>query len=245
MSGVRSGRAPSRGGVGINYLVAGDDDGRPPIVFVPGVTDVADDYREILGALGRRVAVIDLRGRGRSDVPARGYALDDHVADVASVVAEVTSGPVHLMTFSRGTSYALGWAFTDPGRVWSVAIGDYPAREIALPPGLASRFLEGRWRGSPVTDRIAPEAFRCLVDDAVGREMWEELGQLRIPVLVVRAGAGGPLDAEGCERYRQAVADVEIVTFDDSPHDIFRPDRTRYLELVRRHVERAEQVRIP
>ena len=59
------------------------------------------------------------------------------------------------MTFSRGTCYALGWTEQHPGRVRSISIGDYPAREIPISPDIHPTFSLGRWRGTPVADRIA------------------------------------------------------------------------------------------
>ena len=38
----------------------------------------------------------------------------------------------------------------------------------------------------------------------------------------------------GCSRT------LQLVEFDDSPHDIFRPERGRYPRLIHQHVERAE-----
>ena len=112
------GRWAANGTVRIYYLDSGG--AGPPIVFVPGFTDVADDYLPILGDFGRRFVVMDLRGRGRSDTPTAGYALADHAADIAAVIGEVTDGPVHLMSFSRGTCYALAWGCAHPDRVLSV-----------------------------------------------------------------------------------------------------------------------------
>lgn len=63
------------GDVRIHYLDSGGDDRGAPIVFVPGMTDVAEDYRAVLPSFGRRTAVVEVRGHGRSDAPARGYDL--------------------------------------------------------------------------------------------------------------------------------------------------------------------------
>ena len=59
-----------------------------------------------------------------------------------------------------------------------------------------------------------------------------------MPVLVGRGAAGGILRDADVERYRAAVADVEVVTFDDAAHDLFRPDRTAYPRAVADFVSR-------
>ncbi len=107
---------------------------------------------------GRRTVVLEIRGHGRSSSPAHGYDLPTLCRDVGAVVDAVTDGPVHLVTFSRGTSYALGWAMENPDRVRSVAIGDYVPEERVLTSDQARQLLDGRWRGSPVQTRLDERA---------------------------------------------------------------------------------------
>ena len=118
-------RFTQNGDARLHYLDSGGDDRGASIVFVPGMTDIADDYTEVLRFFGRRTVVVELRGHGRSNAPTSGYDLVTLSADVGAVVDAVTDGPVHVVTFSRGTSYAIAWALTHPSRVRSLAIGDY------------------------------------------------------------------------------------------------------------------------
>ncbi|WP_099021640.1 alpha/beta fold hydrolase [Mycolicibacterium palauense] len=232
-------RHTQHGDARLHYLDSGGDDHRAPIVFVPGMTDLASDYTEVLASFGRRTAVVELRGHGGSGAPADGYDFPTLSGDVGAVVDAVTDGPVHLVTFSRGTSYALGWALGHPERVRSVAIGDYPPEEKTLADGQAEDLLAGRWRGSSVGDRLDRDAAMKTFAAARDRSMWEPLSRLAVPLLVVRSGAGviGDDDWARCRRDFPA---AELVEFGDSPHDIFRPDRHRYPRLVKELVERAE-----
>jgi non-heme chloroperoxidase len=234
----------SNGPVKLHYLDTDggdtDEDERAPIVFIPGLTDNVADYAPIIGDFGRRVIVVELRGRGLSDTPDDGYALADHAGDIAAVVNAVTSGPVHLMAFSRGTCYALEWASENPERVLSMSIGDYPAREVVLPDGFYDGFMASNWRGTPVADRISPVAVSGIARESVGRPFWEELAGWDIPVLVVRSASGGPVTDEDWERYRTDLPGAKLVTFHDSPHDIFRPERMSYPLLVLENIARAE-----
>jgi non-heme chloroperoxidase len=230
----------ANGTVRVHYLDSDPEGEGPPIVFIPGLTDVADDYESILGEFGRRVIVIDLRGRGLSDAPDDGYALADHAGDIAAVVSAVTAGPVHLMTFSRGTCYGLTWAADNMECVGSIAIGDYPAREIIFPPDFFHEFMAGSWRGTPVEDRLARSALRGIVDQAVGRTFWDELGQFDRPMLAVRCGSFGTITEADWSAYGDLGPNVQRVIFEDSPHDLFRRDRLRYPHLVRDLVDRAD-----
>jgi pimeloyl-ACP methyl ester carboxylesterase len=234
------------GPVRIHYLDSGAGEaGRAPLVFVPGLTDVADDYLPVLGEFDRRTLVVDLRGRGASAAPDAGYAFADHVGDLEAVADAAGVGRFHLATFSRGTPYGLGFAFARPDRVLSVSIGDYPAREIGLPAGVSDSLAAGRWRGDAVLDRISEGALRGVAAQSVERPLWDQLGALGCPVLVMRGGRTGRrghqlVDGDAEDRYRRAVPGVEIVTFDGSSHDLFRPDPTRYPRLVADFTARHE-----
>ncbi len=226
--------------VRIHYLDSGGDDHGAPIVFVPGMTDVADDYIEVLPLFGRRTTVVEVRGHGESGAPASGYDLAMLSADVGAVVDAVTDGPVHVVTFSRGTSAAIAWALDHSDRVRSLSIGDYVPEEKVLAPDLSRRLLNGRWRGTPVSERLNMDAGVKTFQAAADRCFWDELAALRLPLLVVRSSERVLVGDDEWARYKQMFPHARLVDFDDSPHDIFRPDRGRYPRLVREHVNRAD-----
>lgn len=226
-------RFTENGETRIHYLDAGGPDRGAPIIFVPGMTDVAADYVEIMPLLGRRTVVVEIRGHGRSDAPESGYDLATLSADVGAVVDAVTDGPVHLMTFSRGTTYAIGWAVAHPDRVRSIAIGDYVPAEIVLPDAHIHRLLDGRWRGRPVRERLNYDAALKTFGAAQGRSFWEPLSRLQPPLLVVRSPNSPLVDDTAWERYKRSFPHAQLHEFHDSPHDIFRPDRARFPKLVR------------
>jgi pimeloyl-ACP methyl ester carboxylesterase len=228
-------RFADNGGLRIRYL----DNDPPgaiglPIVFVPGITDFADDYHAVLGHLPpRRMLVIELRGRGGSDAPPTGYSVPELATDVGAVLAAEGIDRFHLMSFSRGTTPALEVAFGNRDRIATLSIGDYLAAEVALPPAFVDSQWESRWRGTPIPERVARHVLDGIQRDAVGRELWDEVGALGVPVLVARGGgAGGILQDEQVERYRAHVPGVEVVTIPDAGHDLFRPDRLAYPNAV-------------
>jgi non-heme chloroperoxidase len=219
------------------------------VVFVPGMTDVAADYDSLAGVIDRRTIVIDLRGHGLSDAPADGYGMAEHVGDIDAVVnaAVGPDRPVHLMTFSRGTGYAFGWIDEHRERVLSLSIGDYPAREIAIPVTVADTLLQSTWRGTPVSERLDRGAAVGKFAASRDHPRWDLVAAIAaggVPVLVVRSTAAAPMTDDDWVRYHQLDVPIELVEFDDSPHDIFRPDRTRYPRLVAELIERAD-ARLP
>ncbi|PRC47927.1 alpha/beta hydrolase, partial [Mycobacterium sp. ITM-2017-0098] len=197
--------------------------GGAPVIFVPGFTCVADDYLEILPVLGRRTVVVELRGHGRSTAPDGPFDSDALAADVGVVVDAVTAGPVHLMTFSRGTTYALGWALANRGRVRSISIGDYVPEEIELADDVIFGLLDGRWRGTPVSERVDGDAAVATLRAARSQSFWEPLSQWQPPLMVVRSPNTPVVSDADWDRYRALFPAAKLHEFVDSPHDIFRP----------------------
>jgi pimeloyl-ACP methyl ester carboxylesterase len=209
-------------------------------LFSPGLSDFADEYREMLDFFApRRVLVVEVRGRGHSEAPVAGYAAADHVADLDGVLEEEEIDRFHLMTFSRGTSWGLMLALSQPDRVASISIGDYRAVEVALPPNFAESQLRSRFRGRLMSDRIAEPVLDRLAADSTGRELWLHLGLLPCPLLVAyAAGHRGLLSEDSITRYREARPDVEVVAVPKASHDLFHPDPLYYPRAVAEFIDR-------
>jgi pimeloyl-ACP methyl ester carboxylesterase len=220
-------------GVRIRYLDRAPDAAVGfPVVFVPGLVDVVDDYHESFVDFDRRVLVVELRGRGRSDAPADEYSAEAQASDVEAVIDAAGLGAFHLMTFSRGTTPGLLAALRGNREVLSVSIGDYLAGEIGLPADFVDRMWEGRWRGTPNSERVQRHALAGIQASSQPRELWDAVGGMALPVLVARGGDGSFVDDAAADRYRAAIPDVEIIDIPGSGHDIFRPSRSAYPRAV-------------
>ena len=224
-------RWTSRSGPRIRYLDnAPDAPVGLPILFSPGLSDLADEYLELLEFFApRRVLVVEVRGRGGSEAPPSGYTARDHAADLRAVLDEEAIDRFHLMTFSRGTTWGLQLALDDPSRVVSIAIGDYRAVEVGLPADFVDRQLRTTFRGRPIGERIPRHVLEQVAAHSRARELWDDLGRLPCPLLVAQPGGdGGMVTDEVVARYRSVRPDVEVVVVPDAPHDVFRPDRLAY-----------------
>src|SRR5689334_9334438 len=84
-----------------------------------------------------RGVIVDVRGRGRSDVPDTGYRWEDHIGDLHAVVEATGLDHPIVVAFSRGSSYALGFALEHPDELRGLVIGDYFARHVGLPAEFA------------------------------------------------------------------------------------------------------------
>jgi hypothetical protein len=59
-------------------------------------------------------------------------------------------------------------------------------------------------------------------------------------LLVIRSGNSILVGEQEWARYKLLFPHARLVEFNDSPHDIFRPDRGRYPRLVKEHVDLAD-----
>ena len=238
-------RFTEQSGVRVRYLDNGPttSTGLLPIVFSPGVVDDADDYHEMLSFFApRRTIVVDVRGRGKSEAPPKGYSVADMADDMAAAIEDAAIERFHLMTFSRGTPTALEVAFRDPRRVASLSIGDYRAAEIRLPDTWPEMEWGLTWRGRPVAERVERHVVEGVQRDSVARDLWDEVGALGIPVLVAHGTKTGSIvDEATLERYRRSISQVEFAPIPDAGHDLFRPDRLAYPRVVEAFVARTAQ----
>jgi pimeloyl-ACP methyl ester carboxylesterase len=212
-----------------------------PIVVVPGMGESAEEYAWLLDELGdRRVVAIDVRGRGRSDAPEHGYRWEDHIGDLAAMIEALALDRPVLVAFSRGSSYALGYALTAPDRVRGLVVGDYQARHVGLPAGFAEHQLAVVLRGVPMTERMPAHAVVGVVTDSREVPLWDRLHELACPVLVIRGGRKGVIvDDDAAARWKAALPSVEFAMLANAGHDLWSRDRDAYLAVVRPFLERV------
>ena len=152
------------------HLVDHGGSGKPLLLF-HGLSGNAHLFDGLVGAgLARaaRVLALDLRGRGLSDKPDRGYRMADHAADVLAVMDTLGLERIALGGHSFGGLLALYLGATAPERVDRLVILDAstsfdPEVRELIRPSLArldtiipsweayrdamrrQPFLEGRW----------------------------------------------------------------------------------------------------
>jgi pimeloyl-ACP methyl ester carboxylesterase len=120
-----SSRFADLGSITIHYLDFGS--GEPPLVLLHGLSANANEFSGLINAgLGSRFRVVapDLRGRGRSDKPAKGYSMGDHAADVIGLLDFLELDKVVIGGHSFGALLAMYMAATFPHRVSKVVVID-------------------------------------------------------------------------------------------------------------------------
>jgi pimeloyl-ACP methyl ester carboxylesterase len=208
---------------------------------VPGMGESAEEYAWLLDALGpRRVVAIDVRGRGRSDAPDEGYRWEDHISDLGAVFEALGIERPVIVAFSRGSSYALGYALSAPRDVRALVIGDYFARHVGLPPEFADRQLEVVLRGVSMRDRMAEHAVIGVARESREVPLWDRLHELQCPVLVIRGGRRGALvNDDVAAQWQAALPGVEMVMLSEAGHDLWSRDRDAYLAVLRPFLDRV------
>lgn len=213
--------------------------GRSAVLLVPGVSGRAEDFLALMESLApRRCAALDLRGRGRSDAPPTGYALEDHVSDLEAAAVGLRMRQFCLLAHSRSVAYALGYALGHGDRPTGLILLDYPAQHSRLPPGWADHFLRTTFLGTRVCDRIRARVVRQIQRESLDVSFWDQLGEIRCPVLVMRGSAKGSLlSAEDADRYRERLRSVQVEVFAESGHVPWEPDFPRFASCVRGFLE--------
>ena len=116
-------------GVRLNYVQMGEgeDDGREDLVMVHGLaTNLAFWYFRYAAefAAKYRVTLFDLRGHGRSEMPAAGYAPATLAADLAGLLDHLGIESAHFLAHSFGGVVTMNFAAEHPQRVRSLVLAD-------------------------------------------------------------------------------------------------------------------------
>jgi len=214
----------------------------PTVLAIPGMGEYADEYRWLLEALGdRRVVVVDVRGRGRSDVPESGYTWEHHIADLRAVVDALAVERPIVVAFSRGSSYGLGYALTFPTEVRGLVVGDYFARHVGLPAEIADQQLQSKIRGTPMSERMSEHAVRQVFAESREVPLWDRLVELQCPVLVIRGGRRSALVGEElAAQWRAALPSVQMEVIADAGHDLWSRDVDAYLAVLVPFLDRID-----
>ncbi len=226
------------GSVRLHYLDSNPDGGarKTPIVFVPGMLGSAEDYLTEMETLAsRRGLAMSLRARGKSDAPKSGYSFEDHVADIRAVVRTANVPDFCLSAYSVGVAYAIGFGVQSPDYLRGLILADYPARYPAFSPGWVERAQQHM-------DESNRHAAVGIQAEAKEKSLWELLPRIPCPVLVLRgAKQGALLSPEDAAKYERWLDHVTIQVFEDSDHEIWKPDRSRYLGALSSFLEQIDQ----
>lgn len=208
--------------VQIAYLDSKDyaDENLLPIVICPGLSETAEEYMEMIEyLLPRRTVVLSFRGRGHSDTPQYGYNLAEHVQDIEEVVRAASVEEFHLMGFSRGVSYALGYAKIHAEYIKSLILLDYPLEHKSMEASWVHDYIDHYLKPSGRIAQIREEAVIGIQRDSTNEQLHFHFNK---PVLLLYGGLEGSLvPSEELQRYKETFANLlSSIELKDSRHDI-------------------------
>lgn len=217
-----------------------------PLVIVPGTSESAEDYLDLLEILAPRpVFALSLRGRGQSGSPLLDYGkggmyrLEDHASDVKALLDTLKLPGCCLMGYSRGVTYALAATLNQPDRVRGLILQDYPAFHSALPTSWIEQFLESTSRGMPISQKMMPHVVEGLQRDAADVDLWTRLPEISCPVLIMYGSQkGSRLPLADVERYLTLLPNARTARFSESGHQIWEPDYGLYVLTIAQFLER-------
>ncbi|MFT9846890.1 alpha/beta fold hydrolase [Aneurinibacillus sp. REN35] len=209
----------------------------PALVICPGLSEPAENYRPILSALTeRRTIALSFRGRGKSDAPKTGYSLEQHIEDIRSVVKSAQLPAFYLLGYSRGVSYALGFALRYPDRIKGLILAEYPAEHKKMPHGWADEYMASYWGEQKGSELMKAHVVNGIEQDARQVDFWEVLSQVSCPVLLLRGtGIESLLSAEQAARYIQCLSQtkVQLEVFEGAGHTVKEFDLDRFVRTIR------------
>ena len=231
----------------------------PVIALVPGWSMPASIWQLQLFALGARwrVAALDPRGQGESEIPARGFDIERRAADVHEFVARYEH--VVLVGWSLGALEALqcvhhyGDAWLEALVLVDSSVGEDP------PPAPGAPFIEALQQdrhatieafvhemfNSPrsaaelgaLTDaamRMPLEASLSLFPRSIPRSHWRDLARgLRKPLLYVVTGQF----AEQARALQRNRPDTRTALFEGAGHALFVDEPDRFNQVLGAFVE--------
>ena len=145
-----------------------------------------------------------------------------------------------VVAFSRGSSYALGYALEHPTGLRGLVIGDYFARHVGLPEAFVEQQLRSKVRGVPIAERMPEHAVRRVFAESREVPLWGRLAEIRCPVLVIRGGRKGALVGdELAAQWQAALPSVELAMLADAGHDLWSRDVDAYLAVLLPFLDRV------
>ena len=213
-------------GVRFHYLEGGERGNGTPAVYVPGFLADAEWFRTEMERLDPRHTIsISLRGRGKSGAPETGYSFDDQTEDLAAVISALDLPPLCLIGFSVGVAFALRYAQDHPDSIAGLVIQDWPAHYLAQTTG---------WMENAIAKRLGSEhVIRAIQRESGTVDLWDGLGKLKCPVLIMRGGLPGSLlSHEHAQRYQSSLPQAEIVEFENAGHYVWHPDYEEFFTRI-------------
>lgn len=223
------------------HCLASSPDGleKTPLLISPGLSEPAENYIDTIQALEpQRCIVFAHRGRGKSSAPASGYNLEDHVEDIEAVVKFFDLQHFYLMGYSRGVSYALGYALRNPSKLEGLILAEYPAVHKQMGAGWADHYLQTSWGNQRGSDLMDEQVVRGIEREAREHSFRSSLHQIFCPALILRGtGEESLLSEEEAREYQQEMKNTQVVVFNQAGHTLKETEFHKFVRVLRTYLQ--------
>jgi len=188
--------------------------------------------------LPRRAVVLSFRGRGLSDTPESGYNLEHHVEDVEAVIREAGLSRFSLYGYSRGVSYALGYARGHSDRITGLILQDYPPEHKAMPSEWPKDYIENYLIPYDRLSQIRPKAVEGIQRESTQQAL---VYPYESPVLVMRGLLEDSLlPDDELEKYKKNFLNLRVRDFARSGHDIRGMEKMELYETIQAYLNELD-----
>lgn len=238
-----------------------------PLIVVPGITSPAITWGFVAERLGRGhdTYVIDVRGRGLSAAgPELSYSLDTYAEDVAELAKALDLREYTVLGHSMGGRIAVRLAAKHGGQLRRLILVDPPVSGPGRRPYLHSvsfyidriraakagalDFAELRrsypkWQESEL--RLRAEWLHTCDELAIAEtvrgfqadDIHADFPVIRVPTLLVVAGAGGVITQADTEELRRLMPSLEVRTVENAGHMIPFEDLEGFLSSMKGFID--------
>lgn len=167
--------------VNLHLLTKGNRAG-VPVIFLPGISSYSQSFVPLVELMPESwySLILDVRGRGRSSWPKRGYRLDDYVDDMLNVINAVIDNPLApvLVGHSMGARMAAAFACRYASLISGMVLIDPPVNgpgQRPVYPNPLTMFLEQK----AAIDEGRMDAFRSLMPTLSDAKIEERADEYR------------------------------------------------------------------
>ncbi|WP_019911951.1 alpha/beta fold hydrolase [Paenibacillus sp. HW567] len=210
---------------------------RPSLLVISGLWEPAERAIPLLTHLPGHVVAFSFRGRGLSSTPQAGYDLEDHLSDIAAVVAHCGLENYCVLGFSRGASYALGWSLQNQHQMKGLILVDQPPIHRSLSAEAVDFWSGLVYMQVPILNFMRREAIEGLGRDAREVDFTAQLSQLKLPVTLFAgrnpaAEIPSDISDETLDKYTRYLSSFHVVEFMHSGHMIPDEEQQKYIAEV-------------
>lgn len=256
--------------VDLHLLTKGDTNGIP-LIFIPGITSYCQSFVDILNRLPDRYysLVLDVRGRGESSWPEKGYRDKNYVEDLLIVVNALIHNPTPpvLIGHSMGARIAAAFDSMYPGLISGLTLVDPPIngpghreeypnslemfleQKEAIDAGKLEKFKSFFPNFSESQIKLRAQEYRNCSKNAIIESYYSflreplhvHLKRLTAPTLLLAAEHGDTIRDDELELINSLNTKIKSERVKDSGHMVYKEKPQEFTDSVLQFVESLQQ----